>query len=407
MDMVISAKTLGRRPGCAVMNIGAVMFDRSGNDPLVSLAPENQFYEPISALESKTANLTVDSTTLKWWNKQESWKTLGPEFMKSTNTIASVCDKLSAFIAHHKPEKIWSNSPTFHVAVVNHLYGRAGKRSPIEYRQEMDFRTLMDLVYVDRADRPAASKLHNYPTQHAVGDSIDQATDIIRAIREINPDVAVGLSKQRWMMIDIETLGIKPGSAIMSIGASMFDACGDAASVIRSPDKFYSVLNSFDLQTTGFKIEPETLKWWRSQPIWEALSDEIRDSNVTVKQGCEDFRTFINKYQPDKIWANSPNFDIEMLRKMFDKVKVEFPVAYQQEMDYRTVMELAYPTRDQRPGREMSSWFPEHHALGDAMEQSVQMQNALLKLGITAVPDESLNDIHRPSLVSQLKVARL
>lgn len=388
MDMMLCAKTLGRGPGCVVMNIGAVLFDRTGHDPSIPLQANNQFYAPISALDSHDLGLTTMPETLRWWQKQASWHLIGDEFMNSNSTVADVCDQLSEFIDRHKPEKIWSNSPAFHIGIISELYKRTNKQLPISHRHEMDFRTLMDLVYVERDTRPQISHTAGYPIQHAIGDSISQAGAIASALAAIDASAGELLNKQRWTMIDIETLGVKRGCSILSIGASRFGAINDTGVTLNTDSSnFYTVINSFDSQSNGFTTEAKTLQWWKNEPIWKDLSVEICDSTVGVRQACMQFAKYITKEMPHKIWANSPRFDIELLRVMFKKMKVDFPIAYRQEMDFRTLMELAYPNRDDRPEPEMGAWLPAHHALGDAQQQALQTQKALIKLGLTAQPD--------------------
>lgn len=390
MDMLLCAKTLGRRPGCVVMNIGAVMFDRSGEDAGAPMRGENQLYEAISAFDSHTLKLTSDPETLRWWKKQDSWKVVGEEFMHSTTSVATACDRLGAFIAHHQPTKIWSNSPTFHIEVLRALHDRAGKEMPIAYRQEMDYRTLMDLVYVDRSQRPDMGEVPGFPKQHAIGDAVSQSRSIIQALKDINPKASDLLNRQRWVMLDVETLGRRPGYAIMTIGANRFSAEADRDLLMKRSNHFYSVIDSFDTQNNGFKVDPVTLKWWKNEPIWKDLSAEIRHSTTSVHKACVGLGQFLEEHRPDKVWANSPSFDIEMLRAMFKRMRVDFPIAYRQEMDFRTLMELVYPDREDRPQPELGSLFPKHHALGDAMEQSIQVQKAMLELNMTRAPDVAM-----------------
>lgn len=401
MDMVLCAKTLGRRPGCLVMSIGAVMFDREGQDPAACLRAENQFYEPISAFDSSSHGFTSDPETLRWWKKQPSWSVVGADFMDSGTSVATACEKLAAFIAEHRPTKIWSNSPTFHVAIIDTLFDKMGLRSPIHYRDQMDFRTLMDLVYVDRDERPQIDGDDRFPSQHALGDGIVQARAIVQALRDMGP--APELLNQRWAMLDIETLGLKPGCGIMSIGAVNF-GLDRQESLLEEANQFYVAINGFDMQNLGFRTDPETLRWWKKEPIWKDLSAEIRDSQIGVHRACTKLAHFLETARPDKVWANAPIFDIEMLRYTFKRMKLEFPVAYRQEMDFRTVMELAYPQRDMRPPPAFRDRFSSHHALGDSMEQALQTIQALRKLGIAPQPpalQERASRALRPWATSQ------
>lgn len=404
MDMVLCAKTLGRRPGCIVMNIGAVMFDRTGHDRDYCLRPESQFYQPISGFDSHSHNFHALPETLRWWKKQPSWQLVGEEFMNSTTTVRTACENLAEFIATNKPDKIWCNSPTFHVAVINALFDKVGMQRPIPYRSEMDYRTLMDLVYVNRDSRPDAhDAVDGYPKQHAVGDAIAQARSITRAIREMDSTSGILLNDQKWVMLDIETLGRRPGCGIMTIGATRFDAMGSRDLVADPKGHFYCAINSFDCANKGFTTDNETLKFWKGQPIWNDLSAEIRDSATSTKMACMQLAEYLEQQNADKIWSNSPSFDVDILRFMFEKMGVPFPVAYRQETDYRTVMELAFPNRDDRPAPEFRDSYPPHHALGDAMDQAIQINKALVQLGLVA--ESSLDD--RLSMSTRRRSARI
>jgi hypothetical protein len=191
------------------------------------------------------------------------------------------------------------------------------------------------------------------------------------------------------MSLDIETLGREPGCTVMSIGATMFDPFGIDKIHEKKESHFYVVIDSFDCQNKGFNSDPKTLQWWKKQKIWETLSSEIMNSNIGVLKACKMFSEFMADQKPKKVWANSPTFDIEIMRAMFRKVQVDFPVHYRQEMDFRTCMELSYPNRDDRPKRpDHLEDFQPHHALGDAILQAHQIIQAHQNLAL--LPQDSI-----------------
>ena len=64
-------------------------------------------------------------------------------------------------------------------------------------------------------------------------------------------------------MIDIETMGNKPGSAIVSIGAVMFDPKN-----WEDPDKkskFYSTINLQSCLDCGLEVDGSMVYWWMQQ----------------------------------------------------------------------------------------------------------------------------------------------
>lgn len=185
------------------------------------------------------------------------------------------------------------------------------------------------------------------------------------------------------MSLDIETLGREPGCNVLSIGATMFDPFGFKQAHTDADNHFYVVINSFDSMNKGFNSNTATLQWWKKQEIWDSLSTQVLNSDIGVMKACNLLADFVKTKKPRKIWANSPTFDIEILRAIFRKMQIDFPVHYRQEMDFRSTMELSYPNRDDRPARpaHLDQYLP-HHALGDAILQSHQVIEAYQKLAL-------------------------
>lgn len=181
------------------------------------------------------------------------------------------------------------------------------------------------------------------------------------------------------LMLDVETLGRQPGYQILSIGATLFDPLGVNPAHKDPKNHFYIVINSFDAHALGFLADPETLRWWKKQTIWSHLGAEMMNSKVTVAQACKRFADFVIKNQVGMCWANSPTFDIEMMAAMHKKVNVPFPIAYRQHADFRTILDTAFPVREERPELQHAT-FAKHHALGDAIVQAEQLISALRAL---------------------------
>lgn len=382
MDMMLTTKTLGRDAGCIVMSIGAVMFDRSGLDRDASLRPENKLHIPISSFDSGALGLKTSADTLKWWRKQEAWPQIASEFMHSNTTVSSACKQFAEFYEHHRPKKVWCNSPTFHIPILTHLFQLSGQRFPVDFHDEADHRTILDLAYPERSERPVPHRQHGFFAHHALGDALTQSTALTTALDDLRRDPSELIERQRYAMLDIETLGRKVGCGMLSIGASMFNAGGSVDLMTHQGNQFYVAINNFDVLNHGFHTDPDTLAWWRDKPIWKDLSAEVASSKIGIVQACNNLAAWLKETKPDKIWANAPSFDIEILRYAFRKLGLDLPVHYQQEMDYRTVMETVYPERAQRPDRIFKTFPNQHHAQGDAIEQSLQASRALQGLGL-------------------------
>lgn len=165
----------------------------------------------------------------------------------------------------------------------------------------------------------------------------------------------------RRIMVDIETLGLEPGAAILSIGAVEFDPVGLG-------DEFYREVSLASCQEAGLEVDAGTLEWWLDQDDavthilsgGEPLVDVLADFAAWFPEGAE-------------IWANSPSFDCEMLERAYGAVGAEEPWEYYQERDVRTVAEL--------PGApDVDQDGDEHHALDDAKHQARLVSDVLDRL---------------------------
>src|SRR5574343_517200 len=61
-DIMVDLETLGQCPGCSIISIGAVAFDRGG------LGPE--FYTPVNLISCREAGLHESLDTLAWWSAE-------------------------------------------------------------------------------------------------------------------------------------------------------------------------------------------------------------------------------------------------------------------------------------------------------------------------------------------------
>lgn len=163
------------------------------------------------------------------------------------------------------------------------------------------------------------------------------------------------------VMIDIETLGLDPGAAILSVGAVEFDTDGLG-------EEFYHVVDLESCQDAGLHIDANTLDWWLSQD--DAVTDIL-----TGGEPLANVLAFLQRFVPEdaEVWANSPSFDCEMLEVAYDAVDMAEPWTYDKERDVRTVMSL--------PGAvEVEMEGDEHNALDDAKRQARSVSKTLARL---------------------------
>ena len=67
------------------------------------------------------------------------------------------------------------------------------------------------------------------------------------------------------VMIDIETLGTRPGSIILSIGACAFDPADISSVGSDARYEFYENIDPEDCKSLGLTSDPSTVAWWAKQ----------------------------------------------------------------------------------------------------------------------------------------------
>lgn len=160
------------------------------------------------------------------------------------------------------------------------------------------------------------------------------------------------------LMIDLETLGRRPGSVVATLGAVVFDEQ-------KIHGRFYRRLDLEDCEAHGLKVDADTARWWMKQPL--APSDEI-----TTMEDRRRLSTVIREFvewqilacpQMGEVWCKGASFDFPILVAAFDAVGVEVPWKFSQERCYRTVAALHYHVPFIPP-------TVKHHALHDAAAQA-------------------------------------
>lgn len=167
------------------------------------------------------------------------------------------------------------------------------------------------------------------------------------------------------IMLDIETLGTSPGSAILSIGAVYF---GDEG----LGHEFYRAIDLFSSLMAGATVNTDTIAWWREQsPEAKAVAQPM-SGKVTLGQALDAFSVFASGR---KLWAKGPDFDIVLLDAMYQRVGKRKPWHYRDVRDVRTILAISkatnYPTAT-----------VEHSALADAIEQAECVRIAFASLGL-------------------------
>lgn len=176
------------------------------------------------------------------------------------------------------------------------------------------------------------------------------------------------------VMIDIETLGTKPGCVVLSIGACVFDpATGETART------FETSICPESSGAKGLTADPVTVAWWMHQ------SDEARARAFagiwTLTDALDHLNAWLGAMVCDLnliVWAKPITFDPPILEAAFHACGRKEPWGFRDLRDVRTIMDAAAIGNDSVPFDGIR-----HSPLADAMHQCALVGLASRKLGIT------------------------
>lgn len=171
------------------------------------------------------------------------------------------------------------------------------------------------------------------------------------------------------IMVDLETLGLTPGSVIRSIGAVAFDPISGAMT-----STFYRNIDRASCEAAGLTVNPETEAWW-DQPENAEAQQHLEADQVPLAQALGGFGVWWASMEGNEFWANDPNFDETLLVAAYAAVGLTHPWHYRAPRSCRTIYTLAGVA----PNRDVGV---EHNALDDARNQAVAVHDAYVKLGL-------------------------
>ncbi len=222
---------------------------------------------------------------------------------------------------------------------------------------------------------------HNHEVQNSVeipesqktagttegGDEAGVCTDAIN-IDTVHHNIA-GKQNRLYthLMLDLETMGKKPGAPVVSIGAVFFSpATGETGG------EFYQAVSLESCMYFGAKPDAGTILWWLKQSS-EARSAIVVDDAVGLVESLELLTNFIaenaaNGSRNVQLWGNGSSFDCSIIEAAFELADMPFPVPHWNYRDVRTVVELGKAV-GLNPRYEIPFEGDQHNALADARHQ--------------------------------------
>ena len=181
------------------------------------------------------------------------------------------------------------------------------------------------------------------------------------------------------IMIDLETLDVLPTATILTIGAVKFDPFGDD---VNDPKcvKFYTRVDVDSCDRLGATVSQSTLDWWANQSQ-EAQNEAFDPADrVDITTAMDQLYKFC--WGAKRVWSHGAGFDVIILENYFRKIGKAIPWAFWEVRDTRTIFDLGI-----NPNRPP---VLKHHALEDAWNQAVGVQNVFKTIRTSTTFDGKL-----------------
>ena len=172
------------------------------------------------------------------------------------------------------------------------------------------------------------------------------------------------------VMLDLETLGTKPGCVIISIGATAFDPATKAIG-----DGFYTVVNQGSCEASGLTTDKRTVGWWMHQSDdAKKVLVESRNGGMSLTDALDAFSEYLGAFSKNvRIWGCGSDFDNVILSHCYAATGKRLPWQYTSNRCYRTLKALM-------PAIEMKREGTYHNAYDDSVSQAKHANEILNKL---------------------------
>lgn len=164
------------------------------------------------------------------------------------------------------------------------------------------------------------------------------------------------------IMLDIETLGVRPGFVVLSAAFVRFEDMASTA----------LVMDHVDQTALGLEMDPATVEWWQQQSP-EARAAAIANP-VPLRAALDHFAAWLawaGAGRETFIWCHGASFDAPMMQEVYRRAGVPCPWSFRNVRDTRTLFDLSGV--DLRNYNEGTA----HNALDDARAQTRAAVDAL------------------------------
>lgn len=164
-------ETFGTAPGCAIRSIGAVDFDLTG-------AVGDTFYRNIKGMSCWTAGLSVDRSTVDWWDQQP--KEVRDRLLEDQRELGTVVADFHRWFSKTGAARIWCQGAGFDEPIWQAACKALGRVPPWKYWNVRCTRTIYGLADLDTRTIPRLGDAH-----HALDDAKHQVACVQEAFKRI------------------------------------------------------------------------------------------------------------------------------------------------------------------------------------------------------------------------------
>jgi hypothetical protein len=193
---------------------------------------------------------------------------------------------------------------------------------------------------------------------------------------------------KNFLVLDSETLGTRPDSVILSVGAYFVNVEEDIPSFDKIIENgFYLKFDAKEQIEAGRTIDKSTVQWWENQGevAQEVLSPS--DNDVSYTRLFEGLRNYLKGKTDYWIFARSPSFDFGILDNIRCQLEIPGLWPFYQEKDIRTFLDtmlMVLPFEEQwnKFNVPKTLWpsdgiITSHHALYDVATDIKRMEVVL------------------------------
>lgn len=168
---MIDLETLGTKPDCQVLSIGAVKFDANSNEE-----PYAEFYKKFTLDDQEELGRTVDESTIEWWNKQSKTVIEEAFSLDDREETADILKALNKWLVG--VDIIWAQGAVFDIAILESMYRMYDLPVPWPFWKIKDSRTLMSIASSD------PRKNYKFDAHNALADAFVQAKCVQDVVAE-------------------------------------------------------------------------------------------------------------------------------------------------------------------------------------------------------------------------------